>query len=55
MVCFSDLEKYGLKFEDGWAVDKNGKKVAQAQNFCMDMKHYLWMKKEMFLNNDPMP
>ena len=37
MVCFNDLEKYGLKFEDGWAVDKNGKKVAQAQNFILDL------------------
>ena len=37
MVCFNDLEKYGLKFEDGWAVDKNEKKVAQAQNFILDL------------------
>ena len=37
MVCSNDLEKYGLKFEDGWAVDKNGKKVAQAQNFILDL------------------
>ena len=35
MVCFNDLGKYGLKFKDGWAVDKNEKKVAQAQNFIL--------------------
>ena len=39
MVCFNDLEKYGLKFEDGWAVDKNGKKVAQAQNFILPINY----------------
>ena len=39
MVCFNDLGKYGLKFKDGWAVDKNEKKVAQAQNFILPTEY----------------
>lgn len=33
IVCFNNLKKYGLEFKDGWAVDKDGKRIAEAKNF----------------------
>lgn len=33
VVCFNNLQKYGLEFKDGWAVDKDGKRIAEAKNF----------------------
>lgn len=33
IVCFNNLKKYGLEFKDGWAVDKDGKRIVEAKNF----------------------
>ena len=33
VVCFNNLQKYGLEFKDGWAVDKDGKRIVEAKNF----------------------
>lgn len=33
VVCFNNLQKYGLEFKNGWAVDKDGKRIAEAKNF----------------------
>ena len=33
VVCFNNLQKYGLEFKDGWAVDKDGKRIAEAKTF----------------------
>ena len=33
VVCFNNLQKYGLEFKDGWDVDKDGKRIVEAKNF----------------------
>lgn len=33
IVCFNNLKKYGLEFKDGWAVNKDGKRIVEAKNF----------------------